>query len=139
MTLQWFNEALVRCVEVGGLDLFRDLFTSLLFNEHWLAAKRANFFKLRFYTSIGRQSGHYNLFVHAKAANWDLPYEQLTLPTLVITGWQDHIFFDAGDLEALFARLPQTQRFDMPDAGHLIPVEQPEALVHALLTFARDL
>lgn len=52
---------------------------------------------------------------------------------------QGHIFFDDGDVEALFARLPRAQRFDMPDAGHLIPVERPEASVQALLTFARDL
>ena len=128
-TLQWFNEALVRCVGVGGLDLFRDLFTPLFFNEHWLAANRANFFKSRSYISIGRQSGHSNLLVHAKATNWDPPYEQLNLPTLAITGWQDHIFFDAGDVEVLYARLPRAQRLDMPDAGHLIPVERFDALV----------
>ncbi len=137
--LQWFNEALVRCVEVGGLDLLRDLFSPLLFNEQWLAANRANFFKPHSYTPIDRQSGHYNLLVQAKVTNWDLPYEQLTLPTMVITGWQDHIFFDAEDVKILFARLPRAQRFDMPDAGHLIPAERPEALSQALLSFARDL
>ena len=34
--LKWIGDALVRAVEVGGLDLFRDLFLPLLVNEKWL-------------------------------------------------------------------------------------------------------
>ena len=73
------------------------------------------------------------------AADWDLPYEQLTLPTFVVTGLQEHIFLDRNDIDNLFARLPNSRKIDFSDAGHMIPVERPDALANALLEFAGDL
>ncbi|MFH1242218.1 MAG: alpha/beta hydrolase [Pseudomonadota bacterium] len=137
--LKWISDALIRCVEIGGMDLFRDVFTPLLFGEDWLNANRPNFFKSGPYNPIDKQSGHYNLIFHSKEADWDLPYEHLTLPTLVITGLQDRIFYDQKVLGDLFTRLPQARRIDFPDAGHLIPAERPEALAEALLDFSREL
>ena len=72
-------------------------------------------------------------------ADWDIPYEKLTLRTLVITGLQDHIFLVQTDIENLFAQLPDARKIDFPDAGHLIPLERPEAFTKALLDFAGDL
>ncbi len=137
--LKWINDALVRCVEVGGFDLLRDLFFPLLFNENWLTYNRENFLTSNNYTPIDKNSGHYNLLVHASEADWDLPYERLSLPTLVITGLQDRIFLDRNDLDTLFARLPEGQRIEFSKAGHLIPAERPETLTNALLSFTGDL
>ena len=139
--LQWIGDAVVRGVEVGGLELFRDLFLPLLVNEKWLADNRVHFIQPdTAYKSIDSKSGAYKLLAEAgRSADWDLPYENLDLPTLVITGLQDHVFLDRDDVERLFSRLPRARRIDMPDAGHLIPVEQPEALAEALLTFAKEL
>jgi pimeloyl-ACP methyl ester carboxylesterase len=139
--LQWIGDALVRAIEVGGLELFRDLFLPLLVNEQWLADNRTHFLKPDpAYKSIDCNSGAYKLLAEAgRTADWDLPYENLDLPTLVISGLQDHIFLDRDDVESLFSRLPRAQRIDMRDAGHLIPAEQPEALAEALLTFAKEL
>ena len=137
--LKWINDAMVRCIEVGDFDLLRDLFFPLLFNEDWLDANRANFLASDKYLPIDKNSGHYNLMAHSVETDWDLPYEQLTLPTLVITGLQDHIFLDRTDLDNLFGRLPDGRKIDISDAGHLIPVERPEALTNALLEFAGDL
>lgn len=137
--LKWINDALVRCIEVGGMELFRDMYSPLLFSEDWLTSNRANFLKPGPYSPIDRESGHYNLLVHSAETDWDLPYERLTLPVLVITGLQDRIFLDPSVMDELLARLPQTRRIDFADAGHLIPAEQPEALAEALLAFTDDL
>jgi len=139
--LGWIGDALVRAVEVGGLDLFRDLFLPLLVNEKWLADNRPNFLKPDIaYNSLDSKSGAYRLLAEAgRTADWDLPYEKLGLPTLVVTGLQDHVFLDRDDVARLFSRLPRAQRVDMPDAGHLIPAERPEELAEALLTFAKEL
>lgn len=138
--LQWIGDALVRAVEVGGLDLFRDLFLPLLMNEQWLETNRGAFIKSDLtYTPLEKDSGHYKLLAEAgRTADWDLPYEQLTLPTLVITGLQDHVFLEHDNVAQLFDRLPAGRRVDMPEAGHLIPGEQPEALCAALLSFTRE-
>jgi pimeloyl-ACP methyl ester carboxylesterase len=74
-----------------------------------------------------------------RQADWDIPYDRLKLPTLVITGLQDHVFLERDVVEALFAEIPDGRRIDMPDAGHLIPGEQPEALAKHLLSFAKEI
>jgi pimeloyl-ACP methyl ester carboxylesterase len=47
------------------------------------------------------------------------------------------VFFERDVVDALFGRLPKGKRIDMPDAGHLIPSEQPEALAEVLISFAK--
>ena len=138
--LKWIGDALVRAVEVGGLELFRDLFLPLLMNEDWLAGQRENFLKPGAdYPSLPTDSGHYKLLAQAgREADWDLPYETLDLPTLVVTGLQDHVFLEPDVVSDLFAKLPRGRRVDMSDAGHLIPGERPEALADILISFAGE-
>ncbi|MGD8754992.1 MAG: alpha/beta fold hydrolase [Desulfobacterales bacterium] len=139
--LKWIGDALVRAVEVGGLTLFRDLFLPLLMSEEWLQKNRPDFLQTNAdYTALEPASGHYKLLAEAgRKADWNLPYEQLTLPTLVITGLQDHVFLEKDIVETLFARIPDGRRIDMPAAGHLIPSEQPEALADAFILFAKEI
>lgn len=138
--LRWIGDALVRAVETGGLELFRDLFLPLLMNEDWLADQRENFLKPESaYTPLNPASGHYKLLAEAgRTADWNLPYEEITLPTLVITGRQDHVFLEPAVVEELAARLPRARLVDFTDAGHLIPAERPRELVDALLDFAKE-
>jgi pimeloyl-ACP methyl ester carboxylesterase len=136
--LKWIGDALVRAVEIGGLPLFRDLFLPLLMNEEWLSANRGNFLAAPVrYEPLAAQSGTYKLLAEAgTSADWDLPYERLELPTLVVTGLQDHVFLEMDDVNRLYARLPHGKRLDVPDAGHLIPGERPEHLIDILSDFA---
>lgn len=138
--LQWVGDALVRAVEVGGLDLFRDLFLPLLVNEEWQRANRSNFIAPEAkYSPLPADHGHYKLLAEAgRTADWDLPYEKLDPPTLVITGLQDHVFLEPAVVSELAARLPRGHREDLPDAGHLIPAERPEALADLLIAFAKE-
>ena len=138
--LKWIGDALVRAAEVGGLDLFRDLFLPLLMNEEWLENNRSSFLKTGAeYTALSPESGHFKLLAEAgREADWDLPYERLELPVLIVTGLQDHVFLEKGVVNDLFSRLPRGRRVDMLDAGHLIPAERPEALVDSLLSFTKE-
>jgi pimeloyl-ACP methyl ester carboxylesterase len=138
--LKWIGDALVRAAEVGGLDLFRDLYLPLLMNEEWLKINRSSFLKLPAkYTALSPESGHFKLLAEAgREADWDLPYERLNLPVLIVTGLQDHVFLEPKVVNDLFSRLPLGRRVDMPDAGHLIPAERPEALADSLLAFAKE-
>ncbi|MGD2024284.1 MAG: alpha/beta fold hydrolase [Desulfobacterales bacterium] len=139
--LKWIGDALVLAVEVGGLPLFRDLFLPLLMSEDWLQKNRPDFLQTNAdYTALEASSGHYKLLSEAgRNADWNLPYEQLTVPTLVITGLQDHVFLEKDVVETLFAKIPDGRRIDMPAAGHLIPSEQPEALADAFVLFAKEI
>ena len=139
--LKWIGDALVRTAVVGGLDLFRDLFMPVLMNEEWLQANRPSFIKPDpSYAALSPESGHYKLLAEAgRESDWDLPYEKLDVPTLVITGLQDHLFLELAVVNELFARLPKGRRIDMPDAGHLIPGERPDALARELSDFVKEL
>jgi len=138
--LRWISDALVRAVEVGGLDLFRDLFLPLLMNENWQHENRPNFLKPKdTYQPLDKDSGHYKLLAEVgRTSNWNLPYEKLEIPTLVITGLEDHVFLERNTVDDLFSQIPNGQRVDMPDAGHLIPAEKPEALADILTSFAEE-
>ena len=59
------------------------------------------------------------------------------MPALVLSGLQDRVFFDAADVTALSARLPHAERIDLPDVGHLVPMERPRAVVDALALVRR--
>ncbi len=125
---------------MGGLDLFRDLFLPLLMNEGWIRENRTNFLNSSYsYTPLPPTSGHYKLLAEAgREADWKLPYEELTLPVFVVTGLQDHVFLDMDVVDNLFSQLPNARRIDMPGAGHLIPMEQPDELAQVLLRFAEE-
>lgn len=134
--LQWLNDALVRAAEVGGLDLLRDLYAPLLFNEEWQRDNRQNFLKDTGYTPLKPDDGDYLLLKSGSTANWDIPLEEIRIPVLNITGLQDRVFFNAADVDTLVGRLPDVRRIDMAGAGHLIPAEQPASLGAALVEFA---
>jgi len=137
--LQWINDAVVRAAEAGGLELFRDLYLPLLFAEPWLAANRGDFLKAPSYAPIDPASGLYNLLKHASEADWNLPYEGLDLPVLVMTGLEDHVFLDRKAVEELSARMPNARRVEVDNAGHLLPGEDPDSVTEALLDFAASL
>lgn len=138
--LQWIGDALVRAVEVGGLELFRDLFLELLMNEAWIESNRSTFLKPDTkYQPLDPESGPYKLLSEAgRTADWDIPYEALGLPICVITGMQDHVFLETGVVADLYARLPNAMKVDYKNAGHLIPAECPEVLTETLLKFTKE-
>lgn len=134
--LQWIGDALVRAAEIGGLQLFRDMFLPLLMNEEWLKANRDNFLSTAPYAPLPPASGTYKLLAEAgPSADWDLPYEKLTLPTLVVTGLQDHVFLEREAVEQLYVRLPRARRLDLPHVGHLIPAEAPQTVIDFIADF----
>lgn len=60
---------------------------------------------------------------------------EITCPTLVITGSRDTSTPHAGHGEHLVAAIPGAAHVEL-DAGHLAPLEAPEALAAALVPFA---
>ena len=134
--LQWISDVLVRLVETGGAELLRDTLSPLIMNEDWQSDNRQNFLADDAYVPIDKDSATYNLLFNARDTDWNFPYEQLTMPVLVITGLQDRVFRDPDDIDTLFARLPNARRLDLQNAGHMIPVEQPQALLDSLLDMA---
>lgn len=136
--LRWINGALTRLAETGGLGLIKDAYLPLLTNESWQAENAGNFLQPGGYAPLDRSVGIFRLIESGEQVDWDLPYEDLNLPVLNVTGLQDRIFYDEADVTRLLARLPDVRPVALADAGHLIPLERPQALARELLTFAEE-
>ena len=137
--LDWVNAAVHRAALTGGGRLIQDLYMPLLCGPAWLTANRQRFLQDEQYTPIDPASGVACLLAAGAGADWDLPYEQLTVPVTVLSGLQDRVFYDAADVAALAARLPDARTVDLPDIGHLVAMERPQAVVDACLALVERL
>ena len=134
--LEWMNAAVLRCALIGGLELVRDLYLPLLTGPAWQAANRASFLKDQPYAPLPPENGAARLLAAANSADWDIPYERLDVPVTVLSGLEDRVFYDPADVAELGARLPAAERIDLPDVGHLISMERPQAVTDACLALA---
>ena len=139
LRLDWINEAMLRLVRAGGFPMLLDAFLPMLVNPAKLADLRADRLGTAAYAPAGEDDAGVRLMREGATAGWDLPYEDLTLPTLVVTGLQDRVFLIPEDVAALAARLPDARTAEIADAGHLIPMERPQALIELLDAFGRDI
>jgi 3-oxoadipate enol-lactonase len=137
--LTWTNAAVHRAALIGGGRLIGDLYMQHLTGPAWQTTNHGNFLQDAPYEPLDPASGTARLLAAGMAADWDLPYEQLTVPVTVLSGLRDRVFYDATDVEALAARLPDAHRVDLPDLGHLISMEQPQAVVDACLALVARL
>lgn len=137
--LEWVNSAVHRAAMTGGGELLRDLFTPLLAGPRWLEAQRPNFLTATSYEGLDPTSGTALLLASGNSADWDVPYERIEVPVIVLSGLEDHVFYDAADVRELSRRMPRAERVDLPEVGHLIPVEHPAAVLDACLALARRL
>jgi len=136
--IAWVNDAMAVIVGAGGVGLFLDALFPLLVNQDFAAKVRPDFLHGE-YAPLDPAHGHMNLMRNAAATDWDIAYEDLRLPTLVITGHQDRVFLDPDVVDRLFARLPDARREDWGDAGHLLPAERPGRLAESLARFGREI
>ncbi len=137
--LDWINHAVVRCAETGGLGLMRDLFSPLLMNTDWQEANRKNFLGEPAYEPLAADDGALMLLKSGIAADWNVDYAALRVPVLSLTGEQDRVFRDPSDIDDLSSKIANLTRKDLPDAGHMIPVERPDVLADAILAWAGKL
>ncbi len=137
--LDWLNDAVIRAAETGGMDLLKDLFSPLLMNEDWQGENRAGFLGSGGYTPCNADDPGLMLLQSGPTADWNVDYESITVPALIITGLQDRVFFNADHVAELAARLPNASRIDFANAGHMVPVERPAELADAVVAFADSL
>lgn len=136
--IAWVNDALPKIVSEGGVQLFMDCVFPMLVNPDFLAAARPNFLKGG-YAPLDPAHGHMNLMRNSPSADWDFDWSSLDLPILSITGEQDRVFRDAEIIDELYATLPDAEREDWADCGHLVPLERPQKLIESLKRFGRKI
>jgi pimeloyl-ACP methyl ester carboxylesterase len=137
LRLDWINRASATLARLGGSRLVMEANLPQLVNPEQLAAMRAGVFGAEPHQPMDPADGLYRLLEGSIAADWNVPWEKLKLPVLSMTGLHDRVFRVAEDVEELSAKIAGLRRIEFADAGHLIPVERPEAFTKALLEFAR--
>lgn len=137
--LEWINAAMVRAAALGGTRLVMDMYLPVLVGEERLQEVRGSALLDAPYEPLAPADGHLNLLMHGVATDWNVPWKRVTVPTLVMTGLLDRLFYDRADVAALVSRLPDARQVELEDAGHLIPVERPVAFVRHLQQFAEAL
>lgn len=137
--LRWVNDATFHAAKVGGFPLMLDMMLPLLTNPDFLTAARPNHIQSTDYTPEDPSSGHYKLMETQSGTDWDVPWQDLALPVLTISGLCDRVFYDADVVAELKAQLPNGRHLEWADCGHLIPAERPERLAEALIGFANNL
>jgi 3-oxoadipate enol-lactonase len=134
--LEWLNQAMVALARTGGARLVMEANLPLLVNPEHLRAMRPGAFSGEPYQPPAPQDGLFRLMAGSLAADWDLPYERLAVPVLILTGLYDRVFYARAGVDELTARIPDARTVTFADAGHLIPIERPRAFAEALLDFA---
>ena len=134
--LDWTNRAVHRAALVGGGRLIQDLMLPHLTGPAWQRTHSAEFLTDEPYQPFDPDSGPVRLLAAGIAADWNLPYEKLTMPVTVLSGLQDHVFYQAADVAELTRRLPNAEVIDIADIGHLVTMERPGAITRACLALA---
>ena len=138
--LDWMNAATLRLMQGAGPNLMRDVMTPLLFGPKFLEAHRHEFLEENTsYDPLPADGGAINLITWMGKTDWQIDYRQLACPVLVMMGPNDRIFYDAAIVDELYATLPNARRQDVAEAGHMLPVECPDAFVAAVAAFANDM
>ncbi len=138
--IDWMNRICVRLMRMGGPTLLRDTMSHVITGPATHAAMIDDIFDADpSYEAMPEDAGFMNLVTHMAQTDWAMDCRALDLPVLVTTGYQDRVFYDPADVDAMFGDLPNGIRLDMPHAGHMIPAERPRELIVALLGFASSL
>jgi len=136
--IAWVNEAMPKMVAFGGVGLFMDAMLPLLTNDEFTARAHGDMLA-RTYDPLPEDHGHLNLMRNARTTEWAIPWQDLALPVLNITGLQDRVFLDREVVDRLYTALPDARREDWADAGHLLPQERPARLAESLARFAGEI
>ncbi|MEM9724337.1 MAG: alpha/beta hydrolase [Pseudomonadota bacterium] len=134
--LDWITAATPLLLAHGGPRLLREAWSPLLSSEEGLTDLED--LGDGPFAPLPADDGRLALARGAAAepVDWDPPFEQLDLPTLVITGLQDRMFLDREAVNRQFARLPRAEAEAWPEGGYWLAQEQPQQVTRSLIRFA---
>lgn len=136
--IAWVNDALGLFASKTGVSVMMAATFPMLVNPEFLEKTKPNMLPFEL-SPLPDEHGHANLMRNSAQTDWGFPWGSLDLPTLNITGLCDRVFLDLEVVEKWLARMPNVQRQEWEDCGHLIPLERPERLAEALAEFGSDL
>lgn len=137
--VEWINTLEERLIGIGGMPLVLDVLRPVLSGVDQLEKLRPTHLPADGYTPWPADHPRRRLAEGVKSAQWDIPWQDLTQPVLVMTGMHDRLFRIQADVDELVARLPAAQVVTYEEGGHSLQAEHPERFVADLVNFAQSL
>lgn len=137
--VEWINTLEERLIGLGGMPLVLDVLRPVLSGVDQLEKLRASHLPKEGYTGWPQDHPRRRLAEGVKQAQWDIPWQDLSLPVLIMTGLKDRLFRIQSDVDELTARLPNSRTVVYAEGGHSLQAEYPEQFVIDLIQFANDI
>ena len=91
------------------------------------------------YKGLDTKDGINKLMRGGFTANWNFPWNNLDVITMVMTGHYDKVFRVVKDIDEILINMKKVIRIEIPECGHLIPIEDPELFSYHLTGFIKNL
>ena len=91
------------------------------------------------YKGLSPNDGINKLMKGGFRANWEFQWSSLNITTMVMTGHYDKVFRVPNDIDNLINSMKKVVRIEIPECGHLIPLEQPALFSYHLKGFLNNL
>lgn len=134
--LDWISQSMVRLARIGGGRLVMTANMPVIASPELLNAMWDSTFTDEPYEAPPETDGLLRLMIGSLQTNWDFDYEKLDQPVLLLTGAHDRVFRIDADVAELKARIPDVEENRYSNAGHLIPLEDPDRFSNDLMAFA---
>ena len=137
--LDWINRAMVNAAKLGGSALIMDMGMPVIASPKFLDKVKTNALNFENYKPLKKNDGIFKLMEGSLSANWSFEWSKINVPTLVMTGHLDKMFRVPEDIEELVKKIKNSRTIELPNCGHLIPLEEPEEFSDHIINFANNL
>lgn len=137
--VEWINTLEERLIGLGGMPLVLDVLRPVLSSNDQLEALRDSHLREEGYTRWPQDHPRRRLAKGVRSVDWDIPWENLDLPILVMTGLHDRLFRIQEDVDELVARLRNAAVVTYRDGGHSLHAEHPDRFVADVVGFLGQL
>ena len=137
--LDWINRAMVNAAKLGGSALIMDMGMPVIASPKFLDKVKSNALNFENYKPLKKNDGIFKLMEGSLSANWSFDWSKINIPTLVMTGHLDKMFRIPEDIQELVKKIKNSRTIELPNCGHLIPLEEPEQFSDHIINFANDL
>ena len=137
--LDWINRAMVNAAKLGGSALVMDMGMPIIASPKFLNKVKSNALIFENYKALEKNDGILKLMEGSLSANWSFDWSKINIPTLVMTGHLDKMFRIPEDIEELVKKIKNSMTVELPNCGHLIPLEEPEEFSDHIIKFVKNL
>ena len=139
LRLNWINETMVNVARYGGISLLMDFNMPVIASPSFLEKMKPNALNPKNYKGLDENSGIFKLMKGSLTANWDIDWSSIDVPVLLMTGHYDKVYRIPNDIDEIANSIKNVERIELPDCGHLIPIEKPIVFVEHIIQFAKKL